>query len=269
MFKKVCFVSFSGGKDSTLTLSLALETYGKTGNVPVIPIFMDTMWEHPKTYEYIDKIERLFGIRIHRLIGYKGGLPALIKKKGIFPSVKRRFCTEILKLKPQFEFIRHFYFSFPFEIGEFWVGIRKEESRARENTEDYLLKAGEKDSRFRYARNFPFDLLFKYPIKDLTSKEVFEELNKRKIPVNPLYDEGFKRVGCFPCFLQQKEILKVLESAYAGDPFSKKRVKEMEELNSTIRGRIHINYNLEQLKRKATQRAKQAELKARLYALPI
>ena len=135
-------------------------------------------------------------------------------------------------------------------------------SGARENTEDYLLKAGEKDSRFRYAKNFPFDLLFKYPIKDLTSKKVFEELKKRKIPINPLYDKGFKRVGCFPCFLQKKEILKILESAYAGDPFSEKRMKEIEELDSTVRGRIHINYTLEQLKRKAEQ-------KARLYALPI
>ena len=112
MFEKVCFVSVSGGKDSTLTLALALEKYGNT-DVPVIVFFCDTGWEHPLTYKYLDELEEFFGIRIHRLQGFEGGLQALIKKKGIFPGFKRRFCTEKLKVSPAYSFYKSFYFSFP------------------------------------------------------------------------------------------------------------------------------------------------------------
>jgi tRNA(Ile)-lysidine synthase TilS/MesJ len=38
---KVCFVSVSGGKDSTLTLALAVEKYRGTG-IPVVAVFCDT-----------------------------------------------------------------------------------------------------------------------------------------------------------------------------------------------------------------------------------
>jgi 3'-phosphoadenosine 5'-phosphosulfate sulfotransferase (PAPS reductase)/FAD synthetase len=45
------FASLSGGKDST-ALGLWLRAQG----VQFTPVFMDTGWEHPATYEYIQSV---------------------------------------------------------------------------------------------------------------------------------------------------------------------------------------------------------------------
>jgi 3'-phosphoadenosine 5'-phosphosulfate sulfotransferase (PAPS reductase)/FAD synthetase len=45
------FASLSGGKDST-ALGLWLRAQG----VQFTPVFMDTGWEHPVTYEYIESV---------------------------------------------------------------------------------------------------------------------------------------------------------------------------------------------------------------------
>lgn len=57
-------VSYSGGKDSSATLLLALDRFGKDR---VIPVFMDTGNEHDLTYEHLDQIERELGVTIKRL----------------------------------------------------------------------------------------------------------------------------------------------------------------------------------------------------------
>jgi len=256
VLKKICFVSVSGGKDSTLTLALALEKYRNT-DVPVVPTFCDTGWEHPATYDYLEELERFFGIRIYRIKGVEGGLPALIRKKKIFPSPKRRFCTELLKTLPQRKFYEKFYFDFPFEIAELWIGIRREESISRRKTKDFILPAGERD---KYWGSYPFTIHFHYPIKDLTTYQVFSELKKRGIPINPLYLNNFSRVGCYPCLLAEREIIQVIVEALNGDRFSENRLEEMKELDETVKGRFNINYSLKELIERAKQKAKALEM---------
>ena len=256
MFKKVVLVPVSGGKDSALCLALALERYKNTG-IPVLASFYDTGWEHPLTYEYLERLEGFFQVKIHRVRGVKGGLPALIRKKQIFPSLRRRYCTQVLKVRPQAKFCKQYYFHFPFKTVEVWMGIRKGESVRRKNTQDYFLTAGEKDP---FGETYPFHIHFHFPIKDLSTRQVFEELRKRGIPVNPLYSQGFKRVGCFPCFLSRREIIEVIVKAYEGDEFARKRLREMEELNRSVRGRLHIDYTLDELKEIALSKSRMLKL---------
>ena len=48
------------------------------------------------------------------------------------------------------------------------------------------------------------------PIIEWTDAEVWEYINRYKLPYNPLYDMGYKRVGCIGCPLssnQRKELL--------------------------------------------------------------
>jgi 3'-phosphoadenosine 5'-phosphosulfate sulfotransferase (PAPS reductase)/FAD synthetase len=261
MIEKVCFVSVSGGKDSTLTLALALEKYKGT-DIPVVAVFADTNWEHPATYRYLKQLETFFGIKIYRICGFEGGLPALIRKKTIFPSPRRRYCTQILKTEIQRKFYESFYFSFPFKLAEVWIGIRKEESVARRNTKDFLLKVGQKT---RFGEKYPFDIFFRYPIKDLTEREVFKELKNRNIPINPLYERGFKRVGCFPCFISKKDIIDVLCMAFEGDTFAKNRVKQMVDLDKDVDGKFHIDAELTDIIKQAKQKFEFQKAQLKLF----
>ena len=251
LYEKVCVVSVSGGKDSTLCLALALEKYQNTG-VPVIPVFADTGWGHPLTYEYLNELEKFFQVRIVRLKSTT--MAELIRKKRIFPSARRRFCSEYLKTVPQREFYKWLYFTTPFKVAELWIGVRKDESPSRKGTKDHKIPAGEKT---RFGTTFPFDLHFVYPIKDLTTGQVFKELKKRGIPINPLYSKGFSRVGCYPCFISKKDIVRVIVKALEGDEFSQKRLEELKELDKALESRVNIDATLEEL-------IKEAERKHRL-----
>lgn len=57
-------ISFSGGKDSTATLLLALQ---RCPPGSVVPIFCDTGNEHDEVYRYIDYIETALGLTVTRL----------------------------------------------------------------------------------------------------------------------------------------------------------------------------------------------------------
>jgi 3'-phosphoadenosine 5'-phosphosulfate sulfotransferase (PAPS reductase)/FAD synthetase len=62
--KTIKLVSISGGKDSTATLLLALESHPHD---EVMAAFADTGNEHESTYEYVDYLEQKTGVKIHRV----------------------------------------------------------------------------------------------------------------------------------------------------------------------------------------------------------
>jgi predicted phosphoadenosine phosphosulfate sulfurtransferase len=56
-YDKVC-VSFSGGKDSTAVLNVALEVAKETGKLPLDVMFFDEEVLHPPTVEYVERISK-------------------------------------------------------------------------------------------------------------------------------------------------------------------------------------------------------------------
>lgn len=62
--KKV--VSFSGGRTSAYLCHLMIEKFGRE-NVDIV--FMDTGFEHPRTYDFIRKCAKLIGTQITCLRG--------------------------------------------------------------------------------------------------------------------------------------------------------------------------------------------------------
>ena len=204
-------VAISGGKDSTATLLLAVEKFGKDN---VVGIFTDTGFEHSLTYKYLKYLESTLKIKIIKIKSKKWkDLPTLIKAKKRFPSIVYRFCTSHLKQIPMAEFLCNRK-----EIKELWFGIRTEESRNRKkkyqnispkdtwNYRDWI-KVSCGDVR-KNIREKLVHISCRFPILSWTEKEVFDYLEQKKIKPNPLYLRGFKRVGCFPCILAR---LKELE----------------------------------------------------------
>lgn len=190
-----CVVPVSGGKDSQLCLLLATQRFAKD---EIVGLFCDTKFEHPKTYAHVDAIEQRYGVQIDHISD--GDVPTRCLRYGRFPSGVARFCTDDLKIKPTKRYLENLAArqGYGFEV---WYGMRGNESPER---------------RARYAEHIstqlylPHEVLpkkypehlgrmgvrFRLPILDLTKAEVFDALGGF---YNPLYDEGFDRVGCFPC----------------------------------------------------------------------
>jgi 3'-phosphoadenosine 5'-phosphosulfate sulfotransferase (PAPS reductase)/FAD synthetase len=177
--------SFSGGKDSTALVLYLLYESGITREQLHI-VFADTRWEHDYTYEQVQLMSELHSVEIVKSKKYPGGMPQLMKERGI-PIKFARFCTQELKVFP----IRDYQSQFDIFVSA--RGIRKEESTANNN---------------RNVDEFEFDLgtmMYSwYPIKDYTLQDVWDIHHRYDFRINPLYDMGFSRVGCAPCIFARK-----------------------------------------------------------------
>ena len=109
-----CVVPISGGKDSQACAKLAVDEYGADS---VIGLFCDTQFEHPITYEHVDKIGELYGIKIEKIC--EGSVKEKILKYKRFPGGGARFCTEELKIWPTKRFLK----ALSEEIGGFERGL--------------------------------------------------------------------------------------------------------------------------------------------------
>lgn len=58
-------VSFSGGKDSTVVLNLALQVAKERGKLPLDVVYFDEEAVHPPTIDYIERVRALPEIRFH------------------------------------------------------------------------------------------------------------------------------------------------------------------------------------------------------------
>lgn len=193
-------VSVSGGKDSTATLALALETV--QSGIEIIPVFADTKFEHPAVYEYLDYLDEKLGVKIVRVDSkYYPSMDALIRKRGIFPSHARRFCTDELKQRP----INRWLKTLPRKMTEHWLGMRSDESSQRGRLygglTGYDLFLPSEVSKRNHPKNADEWLRCRLPIVEWTLADVWAYLAKRGIEPNPLYSQGHDRVGCFPCLL--------------------------------------------------------------------
>lgn len=199
-------LSYSGGKDSTATLIHLIKVLG----IKPIVVFCDTGNESKDTYKYIDYVSGLLSAWIgSEIITVKGEydfLSLAIKKKG-FPSMKRRFCTEWLKIVP---FLRWLELQEYSENCTVITGIRAEESRARALRKEHEPKS-------TYGRPL-WNPLIKW-----RAKEVFDIHKKYKVDINPMYKKVAKRVGCNPCVNAGRIELLVL------DKYDPDRVAEIRE----------------------------------------
>lgn len=220
-----CVVPVSGGKDSQACLKLAVEEFGADR---VLGLFCDTQFEHPKTYQHIKDMAQIYGVKIRTVTG--GSVVDKCLKYHRFPGGGVRFCTDELKIRETRIFLAEFAeTNGPFQV---WYGMRMDESAERSKRYAY------KDPDELYQ---PHEVLAKYPkylgaagiryrlpIVDWTANEVMALLDGEQ---NPLYDEGFSRVGCFPC-LASGDAWKI--KAFTHDEFGNSQMIEVRQLEQEI-----------------------------------
>lgn len=230
-------ISFSGGKDSTAMLLLAIEL--ETPNLSAV--FADTGNEHQQTYDYVVYVEQATGIHIRRVkadftariqgksayvlekwpdklaqIGYSHaeaqetierataalqptGNPFLdlCIWKGRFPSTKAAFCSEELKRNPIIEQVQLPFLDEGHSVIS-WQGVRRDESLRRRHLSKHELKGTFKSGA---------ELWNYRPILDWKAEDCFAMHKKHGIRHNPLYEHGMGRVGCMPCINCRKDEL--------------------------------------------------------------
>jgi len=211
-------VSLSGGKDSTACLLWALDNIDKD---KVVPVYIDTKWEHHSVYEYLDYLEDKLDIQIERIESI--GMEALCEKEKCMPNQVKRFCTRELKAKPYLQWIYENFLKKDIDFISI-VGIRREESKARADAE--IIKLTEE--RFNGEKFLAKTL---YPIVYWSTQRVFDYLKQHDIEPNPLYKKGWSRVGCYPCIFAKTSEIKLMEQEY------KNRVKRLENKISSMHGK--------------------------------
>ncbi len=168
-------VPWSGGKDSTVALLLALKVYPRK-KIHVVNV--DTGVEFPWTLEYIDKLSKHLGISVYRV--YAGIDKAIIVDGKPMPTHDNRWCTG-LKIEAIEKAIKELAHGNTLVV----TGDRDAESRSRS------LRSPSRDTSLNIKTISPIKLW----------GTIHTQLYMlwKNIPLNPLYLHGFYRIGCYIC----------------------------------------------------------------------
>lgn len=207
---RLVVASVSGGKDSA-----AMSLYLTELDVPHRRVFCDTGWEHPATYAYL-RGELTAAIGLIEELSSGTSLPELAMKKGIFPSRRKRYCTEKLKLEPLQKYIS----TVQDDVGDVVsaVGVRAAESKARAAMSEWEWSDA-------------LDCEVWRPMLRWTEQDVIDIHHRHGLRPNPLYLAGAARVGCWPCIHAGRRDLRLLAR------LTPDRIDEIRDLEASVTAR--------------------------------
>lgn len=200
LFEKPLVITYSGGKDSDVLLHLA-----EASGIPFEVLHSLTTADAPETVRHVyDTFRRLEekGVKCTvdkhvQLDGSRVTMWNLIPRKLIPPMrIKRYCCAELKEGGGKGRFIA--------------TGVRWAESTARKRRGGLEVLTSKPQSKLILSNDNDEDRrLFETcqlkgkrvvnPIIDWKDNEVLDYAAVEKIPMNPLYCEGFHRVGCVGC----------------------------------------------------------------------
>jgi 3'-phosphoadenosine 5'-phosphosulfate sulfotransferase (PAPS reductase)/FAD synthetase len=215
------YVSFSGGKDSTVLLDLVRDIY------PDVPaVFVDTGLEYPEIREFVKTIDNVTWLRpkmpFNKVIE-KYGYPVVSKEQARYirdcqnptPNNKitrRRRLTGIdrngkQKKSGMISKKWRFLIDSPFQISEKCCDVMK-----KAPVKIYVKKTGRKqivgtmasDSMFRMQSYLrvgcnAFEKGSSQPMAFWLEQDVWDYIHSRNLPYCSVYDTGVKRTGCMFC----------------------------------------------------------------------
>ena len=223
-----CILSISGGKDSTAA-ALAL----READVPYRMVFADTRWEAPETYEHLDVLRTKLGpidvvAADPKEEGGVGGMVDRIKARAGFPARMQRWCTRELKLEP----LRRYHDEIEAREGidtACVMGVRAQESKAREK----MAIWEDEPEGDRSWGGWLWRPILRWSVEDVLAIH-----HRHGVKVNPLYQHGHDRVGCYPCIFARKEEIRLIADRSPG------RIDEIRQLESDIE-RVRAERNVE------------------------
>ncbi len=190
---KPVVVGLSGGKDSAVTLDLAVQELGD----PLV-VFNDTGLELPETVETVQKTVEQYGLNL--LVADAG--EAFWENLPIFgpPGRDYRWCCKHCKLIPYAKLVKEHWPNGILSL----VGQRAFESLERARSGKIWRNAW-----------LP-SVLSATPIQEWCSLAIWLYTFKNNLVVNPLYNMGFERIGCYMCPASKLAELKVVAERHPG-----------------------------------------------------
>ena len=209
-YEKPLMCTYSGGKDSDVMLELF-----KRSGVPFEVHNSHTTVDAPQTIYHIrrkfKKLEEMGILCDIEKPTYKGNritMWTLIPQKGMPPSRLMRYCCAVLK-----------------ETGcanrFIATGVRWDESNARAERETYevigktkadmitatdeIMLMNDNSTKRKMTENcMKKNKMVVNPIIDWKHRDIWDFIQSEHIDYNPLYDCGYKRVGCVGCPMASK-----------------------------------------------------------------
>jgi phosphoadenosine phosphosulfate reductase len=194
------YVCISGGKDSSVIQELCI-----MAGVTCEFAHSHTSVDHPETVYFVRREQKRmqakgYGFSIEIPRGRDGKQKTMWNKIPTYglPLRNQRWCCKELK-----EFGG---------IGRYCItGVRWAESTRRSKNRsvheitgrtraDHIILNNDNDMRRRLAEVcLPKRKFILNPIVDWSDQDVWEFITERKLPINPLYKQGYTRVGCIGC----------------------------------------------------------------------
>lgn len=148
---------------------------------PKIPVlFLDTGYHFAETYAYRDRMAQAWNLNVQNLAA-KQTVAEQEAQFGILNRTDPGRCCQLRKVEPLFGALEQF---------EVWfTGLRREQSPTRTNlkvVEHHVLPSGKV-------------LLKVSPLAAWTWGQIWEYTAGHKIDSLPLYDAGYRSIGCEPC----------------------------------------------------------------------
>ena len=184
-------VSFSGGKDSVVTLYLAKKVINNFDT-----IWMNTTIDFPETEKYVHEICKNWDLKLIELKPTKDFF-TLWDELGP-PSKFMRWCCQTVKFAPLNQYIDSHYEDEVITAS----GVRKNESNSRSKYDSVQVN-----------KIIPKQILF-FPILEWNSLEVWLYMIWKVIPINDVYLKGFSRIGCWLCPEKTLREFKKMEIVY-------------------------------------------------------
>lgn len=180
----VFHVSYSGGKDSEVTLDLVQQALPHNA---FVVLFGDTGMEFPDTYLAVNEANKFCEENdISFYIAKSDFDPLESWRKFGFPSSALRWCCGVQKTAPQLIKLREITVKSDLKEMAF-VGVRASES-VRRSGYDYLSLGTKHGGQFSFN-----------PILEWNSAEIYLYMYSRNLYINGAYKKGSGRAGCLYC----------------------------------------------------------------------
>jgi thioredoxin-dependent adenylylsulfate APS reductase len=151
---------------------------------PNVRVFViDTGRLHDEDYKLMDEIERRYNTKFEVYMPNPEDVRKMVQKHGINLFYKavplRMLCCHIRKVVPLMQALK--------DLDAWVTGLRREQWASRQN-----IKKIEIDHEHN-------GIVKVNPLADWTTEQVWEYIRKNNVPVNKLYEQGYKSIGCAPC----------------------------------------------------------------------